>query len=115
MSTPTPGPYPLKITQVDDLFVIVTNQGNLFANTFDPAAARLIAAAPELLAALDGLGEAGKTVIAQLEDTTYEEGGQLLAAYISGRVVRQEDFQRLASFVEIARAALAKAKEVSRA
>jgi hypothetical protein len=55
MNTPTPGPYPLKITQVDDLIVIVTNQGNLFANTFDPAAARLIAAAPELLAALDGI------------------------------------------------------------
>jgi hypothetical protein len=55
MSTPTPGPYPLKITQVDDLFVIVTNQGNHYAKTFDPAAARLIVSAPELLAALEGI------------------------------------------------------------
>lgn len=75
----------------------------------DPQDARLIAAAPEMLEALEGLGEAGKTVIAQLEDTTYEKGGQRLVGYISGVIVRQEDFQRLASFVEIARAAIAKA------
>jgi hypothetical protein len=48
----TPGPFPLKVTKVDDFFVIVTNQGNHYAKTFDPAAARLIATAPELLEAL---------------------------------------------------------------
>ena len=51
----TPGPWPLKITNVDDFFVIVTNQGNHYAKTFDPAAAHLIAAAPDLLAALERL------------------------------------------------------------
>ena len=76
----------------------------------DPRDAHLIAAAPELLAALEGLGEASKTVIAQLEEATYEEGGQRLVGYISGVIVRQDDFQRLASFVEIARAAIAKAR-----
>ena len=50
---PTPGPYPLTVTKVDDFFVIVTNQGNHFAKTFDPAAARLISSAPDLLAALE--------------------------------------------------------------
>ena len=49
MKTHTPGPWPLKITNVDDFFVIVTNQGNHYAKTFDPAAAHLIASAPELL------------------------------------------------------------------
>jgi hypothetical protein len=49
MKTHTPGPFPLKITQVDDFFVITTNQGNHYAKTFDPAAAHLIASAPEML------------------------------------------------------------------
>jgi hypothetical protein len=31
--------------------LVITNQGNHFASTYDPSAARLIAAAPELLAA----------------------------------------------------------------
>jgi hypothetical protein len=53
MKTHTPGPFPLKITQVDDFFVVITNQGNHYAKTFDPAAALLIASAPELLAALE--------------------------------------------------------------
>ena len=55
MKTHTPGPLPLKITNVDDFFVIVTNQGNHYAKTFDPAAANLIASAPDLLAALERL------------------------------------------------------------
>jgi len=55
MKTHTPGPLPLKITKVDDFFVIITNQGNHYAKTFDPAAARLIAAAPDLLLALERL------------------------------------------------------------
>ena len=55
MKTHTPGPLPLKITKVDDFFVIVTNQGNHYAKTFDPAAAHLISSAPDLLAALERL------------------------------------------------------------
>ena len=46
-------PFPLHITQNDDSFVVITNQGNHYAKTFDPSAARLIAAAPDLLEALD--------------------------------------------------------------
>ena len=53
MKTHTPGPYPLKITNVDDFFVIITNQGNHYAKTFDPAAASLISSAPDLLTALE--------------------------------------------------------------
>lgn len=53
MKTLHKGPFPLHITQNDDAFVIVTNQGNHYAKTFDPSAARLIAAAPDLLDALD--------------------------------------------------------------
>jgi hypothetical protein len=45
---PTPGPYPLTVKNVDEFFVIFTNQGNHFAKTFYPDAARLIASAPEL-------------------------------------------------------------------
>jgi len=55
MKTHTPGPFPLKITQVDDFFVITTNQGNHYAKTFDPEAAHLIASAPDLLSALERL------------------------------------------------------------
>ncbi len=47
------GPFPLHITQNDDHFVIVTSQGNHYAKTFDPSAARLISSAPELLSALE--------------------------------------------------------------
>ena len=50
---PTPGPYPLTVTKLADFFVIVTNQGNHFAKTSDPTAARLISSAPDLLAALE--------------------------------------------------------------
>jgi hypothetical protein len=55
ITEPTSGPFPLTVTQVDNLFVVVTNQGNHYAKTFDPCAARLIAAAPEMLMALDGI------------------------------------------------------------
>jgi hypothetical protein len=50
---PTPGPYPLTVKNVDEFFVIFTNQGNHFAKTFYPDAARLIVSAPEMLAALE--------------------------------------------------------------
>jgi hypothetical protein len=49
MKSHTPGPFPLKITKADDFFVIITNQGNHYAKTFDPTAAHLIASAPEML------------------------------------------------------------------
>ncbi len=55
MKTHTPGPFPLKITQSDDFFVIITNQGKHYAKTFDPDAAHLIASAPDLLSALERL------------------------------------------------------------
>ena len=48
----TPGPFPLHIQHDGERSVIVTAQGNQFAATYDPSAARLIAAAPELLDAL---------------------------------------------------------------
>ena len=51
-TTPTPGPYPLTTILSGDKFVIITNQGNLYAMTYDPQAARMIQAGPELLAAL---------------------------------------------------------------
>ncbi len=49
------GPFPLHMKRNDDHFVIVTNQGNHYAKTFDPSAARLIASAPDLLSALEFL------------------------------------------------------------
>jgi len=53
------GPFPLHITQNDDSFVVITNQGNHYAKTFDPSAARLIAAAPDLLEALQDIADGG--------------------------------------------------------
>jgi hypothetical protein len=44
------GHFPLHTTQHEDFYVITTNQGNHFAKTFDPSSARLISAAPDLLA-----------------------------------------------------------------
>ena len=43
------GPFPLHTTKNDDAFVIVTNHGTHYAKTFDPSAAHLISAAPDLL------------------------------------------------------------------
>lgn len=53
----TPGPLPLHLVTGRnlDVFVIVTNQGSHYATTYDPAAARLIVAAPDLLAELKKL------------------------------------------------------------
>lgn len=81
MSTPTPGPYPLKITQVDDLIVIVTNQGNLFANTFDPAAARLIVSAPELLMAL-------QMALPAVEYFDEHEGGEIVLEVVRTAIAK---------------------------
>jgi len=48
-NTPHAGPFPLRITKNNDQFVVITNQGNHYASTHDPSAARLISAAPDLL------------------------------------------------------------------
>jgi hypothetical protein len=59
--TPTPGSYPLTtILSSDksgDKFVIITNQGNLYAMTYDPQAARMIQAGPEMLECLTAMAE----------------------------------------------------------
>jgi hypothetical protein len=49
------GPYPLMITKHDDAFVIISDHATHYATTYDPSAARLIAAAPDLLNALKAL------------------------------------------------------------
>jgi len=49
------GPYPLMITKHDDAFVIISDHATHYATTYDPAAARLISAAPDLLSALESL------------------------------------------------------------
>ena len=81
MQTHTPGPWPLKITNVDDFFVIITNQGNHYAKTFDPAAAHLIAAAPELLAALEliysNAGESPEWIRSRIGSVIEKAKGQL--------------------------------------
>jgi hypothetical protein len=56
--THTPGPFPLSIVKVEDHFVIVTNQGNHYAKTFDPSAACLILAAPDMFDALQAIVDA---------------------------------------------------------
>lgn len=49
------GPFPLHTTKNDDAFVIITNHGTHYAKTYDPSAAHLISAAPDLLSALESL------------------------------------------------------------
>jgi hypothetical protein len=49
------GPYPLMITKHDDAFVIISDHATHYATTYDPSAARLISAAPDLLSALEFL------------------------------------------------------------
>jgi len=53
--THTQGQFPLHAETSGEQIAIVTNQGNLYAKTFDPSAALLIAAAPEMLEALQML------------------------------------------------------------
>ena len=49
------GPLPLEIIKSDDKFIVITSQGTHYATTHDPAAARLISSAPDLLSALERL------------------------------------------------------------
>lgn len=41
--------FPLGIIHDDEKLIVITSQGTHYATTYDPAAARLIAAAPDLL------------------------------------------------------------------
>jgi hypothetical protein len=68
------GPFPLHITQNEDHFVIITSQGNHYAKTFDPSAARLIAAAPDLLDLLEA-------AVARVQIAN-EEGNPILSAWL---------------------------------
>lgn len=70
-NTPHAGPFPLEIIKSDDKFIIITNQGTHYASTHDPSAARLIAAAPDLLSALEGLLKIAEK---QLDQSATHEG-----------------------------------------
>ena len=63
----TPGPLPLKmdVGRMSDQYVIVTNQGNHYATTYDPSAARVILAAHDMLRALK---TAEAFYVSELED-----------------------------------------------
>ena len=54
----TPGPFPLHIQHDGERYAIITAQGNHFATTHDPSAARLIAVAPVLLEAVQAMVDA---------------------------------------------------------
>jgi hypothetical protein len=47
------GPFPLEIIKSDDKFIVITNHGTHYSTTYDPSAAHLISAAPDLLSALE--------------------------------------------------------------
>ena len=84
------GPFPLEVSEVDSsdgLVTVITNQGNLFCQTY-PSAARLIAAAPEILIALQN----AVGLLAQDESGFKMEPSEVIEA------------------VRIARAAIAKAE-----
>jgi hypothetical protein len=49
------GPYPLSVQPAGERFNVITNQGNFYAMTYDPAVAALIVAAAEAAAERDGL------------------------------------------------------------
>jgi len=45
--------FPLGIIHSDDKLIVITSQGTHYATTYDPSAARLISAAPDLLDLLE--------------------------------------------------------------
>ena len=75
----TSGHWPLKVTKVDDFFTVTTNQGNHYAKTFDPFAARLISLAPDLLAALERLAHP------MADDEDLENARELIAKAKGGQ------------------------------
>ena len=81
------GPFPLHITQNDEHFVIVTNQGNHYAKTFDPSAARLIASAPDLLSALIALEKASREV---LDTSATHDGLENCKTLLEARIAIQK-------------------------
>lgn len=55
---PAPGPFPLRFSAAETPLggtVIITAQGNHYATTYDPEAARMIVAAPDILQSLSAL------------------------------------------------------------
>ena len=62
------GPFPLHTTKNDDAFVIITNHGTHYAKTYDPSAAHLISAAPDLLSALETLLSAVEFIECQSDE-----------------------------------------------
>ena len=55
--------FPLGITHNDDKLIVITSQGTHYATTYDPSAARLIFAAPDLLEALVMLEKASRKAL----------------------------------------------------
>lgn len=54
------GPLPLEIIKSDDKLIVITNHGTHYATTHDPSAARLISAAPDLLAICEEIANDSK-------------------------------------------------------
>jgi len=77
-TTRNKGPFPLHITKNEDHSVIITSQGNHYAKTFDPSAARLIAAAPDLLDLLE-------SAVARVQIAN-EEGNPILSAWLADAI-----------------------------
>lgn len=66
--------FPLEIIKIDDKFIVITNHGTHYATTHDPAAARLIAATPDLLEIL-------QAAIARIQIAN-QEGDCILSAWL---------------------------------
>ena len=63
------------ITKHDDAFVIISDHATAFATTYDPSAARLIAAAPDLLDALE-------TCVSELNQLAFIQKDKMASAAI---------------------------------
>jgi hypothetical protein len=80
--------FPLGIIHNDDKLIVITSQGTHYATTYDPSAARLISAAPDLFSALESAYNA-------------------IAWDIPGENLSDQDEEAL---LDVIRAAIAKAK-----
>lgn len=90
--------FPLGIIHNDDKIIVITSQGTHYATTYDPSAARLISAAPDLLAAAlrsagfmekrgVGAGEHDlRVAIAKATGMTFEEVTKASLAAISWQI-----------------------------